>query len=85
MTPKEKIPEAYTAVIDNRVTINDNSASVKSSDLKKEYTIKWKDNRLYSFDSFRGTMLKRVTLLIKELGIIPNSILFINKEEGGNY
>ena len=51
MPPKVKIPEAYSAVIDNRVTINDNIASVKSSDLKKEYTIKWKDNLFYSNDN----------------------------------
>lgn len=51
MPPIEKIPEAYTAVIDNRVTIIDNSAKVLSSDYKKEYKIKWKENLYYSNDN----------------------------------
>lgn len=51
MPPIEKIPEAYSAIIDNRVEITDNIAIVKSSDLKKVYTVKWNDNTYYSNDN----------------------------------
>ena len=51
MPPKEKIPEALTAVIDNRVVIDGNKAKVKNSDLTKEYTIVWKNNLFYSNDN----------------------------------
>ena len=47
MPPKEKIPEAYTAVIDNRVIVDGNTALVKSSDLKKNYTVIWNDDNLF--------------------------------------
>lgn len=50
-TPIEKIPEAYSAIIDGRITIDNNIAHVKSSDLSKEYLVLWKDNMYYSNDS----------------------------------
>lgn len=51
LPPIEKIPEAYTAIIDKRAEINDNIALVKSSDNKKVYTIKWHNNIYYSNDN----------------------------------
>ncbi len=51
LPPIEKIPEAYSAIVDNRIEITDNTALVKSSDLKKVYTIKWHDNMYYSNDN----------------------------------
>lgn len=51
LPPIEKIPEAYTAIIDKRVEIFDNYAIVKSSTLEKEYLIKWNDNLYYSNDN----------------------------------
>lgn len=48
-TPIEKVPEAWTAIADNRIKINDGSnedngtAIVDSSDGKKSYTITWRD------------------------------------------
>ncbi len=51
LPPIEKIPEAYTAIIDNRVEMFDNYAIVKSSTLEKEYLIKWNDNLYYSNDN----------------------------------
>lgn len=51
LPPIEKIPEAYSAIVDGRVEITDNTALVKSSDLKKVYTIKWHDNMYYSNDN----------------------------------
>lgn len=47
----EKIPEAYSAIADGRIKLYDDYAIVKSSDLKKEYLIKWKDNLYYSNDN----------------------------------
>lgn len=51
LPPIEKIPEAYTAIEDDRVTIFDDYANVKSSNNEKEYLIKWKDNVYYSNDN----------------------------------
>lgn len=51
LPPIEKIPEAYTAIEDNRVEQFDDYAIVKSSDRKKEYLIKWKENIYYSNDN----------------------------------
>lgn len=51
LPPIEKIPEAYTAIEDNRITMYDDYASVLSSNSEKEYLIKWKDNLYYSNDN----------------------------------
>lgn len=51
MPPIEKIPEAYTAIEDNRVMLHDESATVKSSNGEKEYLIKWKNDVYYSNDN----------------------------------
>lgn len=51
LPPIEKIPEAYTAIEDDRIVMNDESATVKSSNFEKEYLIKWKDNVYYSNDN----------------------------------
>ncbi len=51
MPPIEKIPEAYTAVEDTRVTLFDDYAIVKSSNGEKEYLIKWKGDTFYSNDN----------------------------------
>lgn len=51
MIKKEKIPEALTAIIDDRIKIYDTYAIVKSSDLSKEYLVKWNDNTYYSNDN----------------------------------
>lgn len=49
--PIEKIPEAYTAIEDDRVVLHEDYATVLSSTKEKEYLIKWKDNLYYSNDS----------------------------------
>lgn len=51
LPPIEKIPEAYTAVEDNRIKLHDDYAVVKSSNNEKEYLVKWKDNLYYSNDN----------------------------------
>lgn len=51
MPPIAKIYEAYTCIADNRIEIKENVATVSSSDGKKKYTIKWKDNNYTSNDN----------------------------------
>lgn len=45
--PIEKIPEAYTAIIDNRININGNEATVTSSDGTHDYHLKWNNSNMY--------------------------------------
>ncbi len=47
LPPIQKIPEAYSAIADNRVVISENSALVDSSDHSKRYTVTW-DGDLYT-------------------------------------
>lgn len=49
--PKEKIFEAYSALADERVKLEEDKARVSSSDGKKQYTIRWKDNVYASDDN----------------------------------
>lgn len=49
--PKEKIYEAYSALADERVKLEEDKASVSSSDGKKTYTIRWRDNVYVSDDN----------------------------------
>lgn len=51
LPPIEKIPEAYTAIIDERVEMFADYAIVKSSTLEKEYLIKWNNDLYYSNDN----------------------------------
>lgn len=50
LPPREKIPEAYTAIIDNRIKLFNNYAEVLSSDNTKSYLVKWNNNTYYSND-----------------------------------
>lgn len=47
LPPIEKIPEAYSAIVDNRVVMSEHSALVNSSDYTKRYTVTW-DGDLYT-------------------------------------
>lgn len=49
--PIEKIHEAYSAIADGRVTLRDTEADVSSSDLAKQYLVKWKDETYSSNDN----------------------------------
>lgn len=51
LPPKEKIPEAYTAIEDHRIKMEEQSATVKSSNFEKEYLVTWNDNTYYSNDA----------------------------------
>ena len=49
LPPNEKVIEAWTALADGRVKLNDGSAVVESSDGAKTYTVRFRDD-LYSSD-----------------------------------
>jgi len=51
MPPIEKIPEAYSAIADQRIEFGQTSAKVKSSDYSKEYTVTWNDGVYSSNDN----------------------------------
>ena len=51
MPPIEKIPEAYSAIADQRIEIGQTFARVKSSDYSKEYTVTWNDGVYSSNDN----------------------------------
>ena len=51
MPPIEKIYEAYSAIADGRVTLNEDSAQVASSNYEKKYTVTWKDDVYTSNDN----------------------------------
>jgi len=51
LPPIEKIPEAYSAIVDNRVELKENYAIVTSSDKTKSYEVRWQENTYYSNDS----------------------------------
>lgn len=48
MPPLEKIPEAFSAIVSDRVKLKNCSAEVKSSDHKKTYKVKWNKKNEYS-------------------------------------
>lgn len=73
MPPRAKIYEAFSAIADKRIQINDKEALVKSSDWTKEYEIKWQDNKISSTDNatfWQGYPGYPVIALWLELGII---------------
>ena len=51
MPPIEKIHEAYSSIVDGRVTIANNQATVLSSDRTKSYLVTWNDNIYQSNDN----------------------------------
>ena len=51
LPPIEKIPEAYSAIADDRVAMGDHSAKVRSSDGSKTYTVQWNDDAYTSDDN----------------------------------
>lgn len=51
LPPIEKIYEAFSAIADNRVTMEDNYAKVDSSNYEKEYRVTWDGNTYTSNDN----------------------------------
>ena len=51
LPPKEKVYEAWTAIVDNRVSLHNGYAQVKSSDDTKQYTIRFDGDQYASDDN----------------------------------
>lgn len=51
LPPIEKIYEAYSALADNRINLEENSAKVLSSDGSKSYQVTWNENTYASTDN----------------------------------
>ncbi|UQZ90596.1 hypothetical protein C4J81_15835 [Deltaproteobacteria bacterium Smac51] len=51
MPPPEKIPEAYSAIADNRIEMGEGRALIKSTDGKKIYLVEWLENVYSSNDN----------------------------------
>ena len=51
MPPIEKVYEAWTAIADGRVIMNEDYATVTSSDGTKEYTVRFSDDKYASDDN----------------------------------
>lgn len=51
MPPIEKVYEAYSAIADHRITLQESSALVRSSNQKKEYQVTFKENTYTANDN----------------------------------
>ena len=73
MPPKEKILEAYSAIADGRVVMNDSSADITSSDGSRSYYVEWDNDTFASSDpatywqGYPGYPVLAVLLLQKKL------------------
>lgn len=74
LPPIEKVFEAWTAIEDNRVSMNENYANVSSSDGAKRYVVKFAGN-LYSSDDnatyWRGYAGYPVLAVMMLRGVLP--------------
>ncbi len=75
LPPIEKFYEAYSALADNRVKMEDGMAVVTSSDGTKNYKVEWKDNTYSSTDNatlwqgYAGYPVISVLILQKKLTV----------------
>lgn len=79
MPPREKVFEAWTAIVDGRVELHDDYATMTSSDGSKGYTIKWDGNVYVSDDNasyWRGYPGYPVIAVLMLQGKLP-----FNREE----
>lgn len=82
LPPIEKIPEAYSAVVDERVDMFEDHAIVTSSNNEKEYLIQWRDHTYYSNDnstywqSYPGYPVLAVLMLQGKLSYDENVAMY---------
>jgi len=80
LPPIEKLYEAYSALADKRVTMEENCAAVTSSDGTKTYKVEWQDNTYSSTDNatlwqgYAGYPVISVLILQKELSVAEDMI-----------
>lgn len=85
LPPIEKIPEAFTAIADERVQCQGNEAIVLSSDLSKQYHIHWEDHIYYSDDSatyWQGYPGYPIIAVLMLQGKLTYNIAICNKFKG---
>lgn len=83
LPPIEKVFEAWTAIVDDRVSIWDNHATVTSSDDTKTYDIRFEDNKYSSTDNatyWRGYPGYPVLAVMMIRGLLP-----FNAEEADHW
>ncbi len=99
LPPIEKIPEAFTAIIDNRIKMYTDYAEVVSSDKSKSYLIKWKKNVYFSNDNstywqgYPGYPVLAVLMLQEKLNYNKDVLKYfkninwneLNKKHNRNY
>lgn len=82
LPPIEKIPEAYSAIVDERVNMYEDHAIVTSSNKEKEYLIQWRDHTYYSNDnstywqSYPGYPVLAVLMLQGKLSYDENVAMY---------
>ena len=99
MPPRAKIPEAYSAIADQRVEMNEGRAEVRSSDGRKAYVVEWSgdlysanDNATY-WQGYAGYPVIAALLLQGRLPYHPEDALHfrginwneLNKAHKNNY
>lgn len=83
--PKEKILEAYSAIADERIIMNDHSAEISSSSGSKTYLVEWEGDTYASSDpatcwqSYPGYPV--LAVLMKQ-GRLPYDEALVSKMKG---
>ena len=88
MPPKEKVIEAWTAIVDGRVEVDGESAIVKSSDDTKEYVVRFKGDLYSSNDNatfWRGYAGYPVIAVLMLQGRLPFDRNEAEKWKGVNW
>ena len=90
LPPAEKIPEAYSALADGRVTVREeqNEAHIVSSDGTKNYTVKWEEGHYTSNDSatyWAGYPGYPVIAVWMKQGILPYAETTAEQFKGVNW
>ncbi len=74
LPPIEKIYEAYGAIADERINLEEKQAKVESSNHSKEYVVTWNDNIYTSNDSasyWQGYMGYPIIAVLMLKGVLP--------------
>ena len=88
LPPVEKIYEAYTAIVDGRVIMQEDRATVLSSGKEKEYTVTWKGNIYTSTDSatyWQGYAGYPVIAVLMLQGRLPFDVDIAQRFKGVNW
>lgn len=85
LPPLEKIAEAYTAIVDERIIMKEREAIVLSSNGEKKYIIRWNDSSYYSSDNatywqgYAGYPVIAVLMLQNKLSFDKSILKYFSK------